>query len=68
MVMTDFFKHIYGLLLEGNGTVLIILFLGVLCFWWYLLILTLTIIRVVSVVAGLLRKFIISNRNKKINR
>ncbi|EBD0364532.1 hypothetical protein FHI53_19920 [Salmonella enterica] len=43
--MTDFFTHIYGLLLEGDGTVLIILYSGILCFWWYLLILTLAVIR-----------------------
>lgn len=66
--MTDFFTHIYGLLREGNGTVLIILFLGILCFWWYLLILTLAVIRIISMITGLLRKLIISNRNKKINR
>ncbi len=65
--MTDFFTHIYGLLREGDGTVLIILFLGILCFWWYLLILTLTVIRVISVIAGLLRKLIIRYRSKKLN-
>lgn len=65
--MTDFFTHIYGLLREGDGTVLIILFLGILCFWWYLLILTLAIIRVISVITGLLRKLIIRYRNKKLN-
>lgn len=65
--MTDFFTHIYGLLREGDGTVLIILFLGILFFWWYLLILTLTVIRVISVIAGLLRKLIIRYRSKKLN-
>lgn len=67
-VMTDFFTHIYGLLREGGGTVLIILYSGILCFWWYLLILTLTVIRGISVMSGLLRKVIIVYRNKKINR
>lgn len=54
--MTDFFTHIYGLLLEGDVTVLIILYLGILCFWWYL---------IVSVLAfvDLCRKFIIRYRN-----
>ncbi|ECG2271428.1 hypothetical protein EU293_17070 [Salmonella enterica subsp. enterica serovar Eastbourne] len=66
--MTDFFTHIYGLLREGDGTVLIILYSGILCFWWYLLILTLTVIRFISVMSGLLRKLIIVYRNKKINR
>lgn len=66
--MTDFFTHIYGLLREGDGTVLIILYSGILCFWWYLLILTLTVIRFISVISGLLRKLIIVYRNKKINR
>ncbi len=66
--MTDFFTHIYGLLREGDGTVLIILYSGILCFWWYLLILTLTVIRGISVMSGLLRKLIIVYRNKKINR
>ncbi|EAA4453267.1 hypothetical protein DRE43_25230 [Salmonella enterica subsp. enterica serovar Java] len=63
--MTDFFTHIYGLLLEGDATVLIILYLGILCFWWYLLILAPTIIRGVSVITGLLRKLIIRYQNKK---
>ncbi len=66
--MTDFFTHIYGLLREGDGTVLIILFLGILCFWWYLLILTLAIIRVISMITGLLRKLIIRYRSKEANR
>lgn len=66
--MTEFFTHIYGLLREGDGTVLIILFLGILCFWWYLLILTLAIIRVISMITGLLRKLIIRYRSKKANR
>ncbi|ECA4661445.1 hypothetical protein EK395_20600 [Salmonella enterica subsp. enterica serovar Cerro] len=66
--MTDFFTHVYGLLREGGGTVLIILYAGILCFWWYLLILTLTVIRGISVMSGLLRKLIIVYRNKKINR
>ncbi|EAP9511056.1 hypothetical protein ET428_26350, partial [Salmonella enterica] len=65
--MTDFFTHIYGLLREGDGTVLIILFLGILCFWWYLLILTLAIIRVISMITGLLRKLIIRYRSKEAN-
>lgn len=44
-VMTDFFTHMYGLLLKGDGTVLIILYLGILCFWWYLIVSVLALAR-----------------------
>ncbi|AXC66909.1 hypothetical protein DOE63_16035 [Salmonella enterica subsp. diarizonae serovar 59:z10:-] len=66
--MTDFFKHIYGLLLEGDGTVLIILYLGILCFWWYLIVSALTVVRFITFIVRQLRKRIINNRNKKANR
>ncbi|EBH1519261.1 hypothetical protein CBX60_26480 [Salmonella enterica subsp. enterica serovar Pensacola] len=66
--MTDFFTHIYGLLLEGDGTVLIILYLGILCFWWYLIVSALAVVRFISFIVRLLRERIISNRNKKANR
>lgn len=67
-LMTDFFTHIYGLLREGGGTVLIILYSGILCFWWYLIVSSLAVVRFISFIVRLLRKRIVVYRNKKINR
>lgn len=66
--MTDFFKHIYGLLLEGDGKVLIILYLGILFFWWYLIVSALTVVRFINFIVRQLRRRIINNRNKKASR
>ncbi|EBW6041064.1 hypothetical protein A4J19_26165 [Salmonella enterica subsp. enterica serovar Oranienburg] len=65
--MTDFFTHMYGLLLKGDGTVLIILYLGILCFWWYLIVSVLALARFFSFVVRLCRKAVIKYKNTKIN-